>query len=273
VSLRIGVLHPGEMGVSVARALADSGHEPCWVRAGRSSATAARAEPFTGYDSLAALLAEVDGVISVCPPDAALAQAEQVVSEGFRGVYLDANAVAPSTADKLAQVVGRGYVDGGIIGPPALHAGTTRLYLSGAGAHQVAQWFAGGMLEARCVSDEPNAASSLKMAYAAFTKGSSALLLAVNALAESAGVRDALVAEWAISQPGLDKRSANTALGTSRKAWRFVGEMEEISKTFEDAGLPGDFHQGAAEIYRRMAQLKDLPPSDLAAVLRAIASG
>jgi hypothetical protein len=108
------------------------------------------------------------------------------------------------------------------------------------------------------------------MAYAAFTKGSSALLLAVNALAEHAGVRDALVAEWMISQPGLVKRSANTALGTSRKAWRFAGEMEEISRTFAEAGLPGEIHAGAADIFQRMAGLKEPPPSDLEKVLQAL---
>jgi len=43
------------------------------------------------------------------------------------------------------------------------------------------------------------------------------------------------------------------------KAWRFVGEMEEISSTFRDAGLPGEFHAAAAAIYRRLVQFKDAP--------------
>jgi hypothetical protein len=108
------------------------------------------------------------------------------------------------------------------------------------------------------------------MAYAAYTKGSSALLLAVNALAESAGIREALVKEWDISQPGLSKRSELTAAGTSRKAWRFVGEMEEIAATFAAAGLPDEFHRGAAALYERMAALKDMPPAELEAVLQQI---
>jgi len=270
MSMSIGVLHPGEMGVSVAQALADAGHDPCWVSTGRSPATRARAAAFTAVETLPELLARASAVISVCPPHAALAQAQQVAAAGFSGTYVDANAVAPSTAARIAQVVGPGYVDGGIIGPPALTPGTTRLYVSGPGAGEVAQWFGGAMLQAIAISAQTTAASSLKMAYAAFTKGSSALLLAVNALAEHAGVRDTLVAEWMISQPGLDKRSANTALGTSPKAWRFVGEMEEISRTFAEAGLPGEFHQAAAEVYQRMAELKDQPPSDLEKVLQAL---
>lgn len=46
------------------------------------------------------------------------------------------------------------------------------------------------------------------------------------------------------------------------KAWRWVGEMEELSKAFVDAGLPGGFHAGAADLYARMAQYKDVPPAD-----------
>jgi len=270
MSQSIAVLHPGEMGVSVARALADAGQEPCWLPAGRSPATLARAAAFTAYENLPELLSRVSGVFSVCPPHAALAQAEQVAAAGFSGTYVDANAVAPSTAVRIADIVGAGYVDGGIIGPPALSPDTTRLYVSGPGAEDVVAWFSGSKLQAIAVSTETTAASSLKMAYAAFTKGSSALLLAVNALAEHAGVRDALVAEWMISQPGLVKRSANTALGTSRKAWRFAGEMEEISRTFAEAGLPGEIHAGAADVFQRMAGLKDLPPSDLEKVLQAL---
>ncbi len=268
--MHIGVLHPGEMGVSVAQALVDSGHQACWVREGRSAATKQRAAPFTEYATLAELLEAVQAVISVCPPHAALQQAHEVQACGFSGIYVDANAVSPGTAAEIAGVLGDAYVDGGIIGPPAHKPGTTRLYVSGPQAVQVASWFSGGALGVIPVAGELTAASALKMAYAAYTKGSSALLLAVNALAESAGVRDVLVDEWEISQPGLSQRSEHTAAATSRKAWRFVGEMQEIAKTFSEAGLPGDFHRGAAEIYERMAGLKDLPPAQLAVVLRQI---
>ncbi len=215
----------------------------------------------------------MDGVFSVCPPHAALGLARDVAGLGFDGLYVDANAVSPSTARSVAATVGRRYVDGGIIGPPAHRAGTTRLYLSGARASEVVAWFEGANLGVRVVDDGLTSASALKMAYAAYTKGSSALLLAVNALAEQAGVRQALRDEWALSQPGLEVRSEQTAAGTSRKAWRFVGEMEEIAATFAELGLPDQFHRGAADLYRRMAALKDRPPAELEAVLRQILSG
>src|SRR6185295_12477678 len=84
------------------------------------------------------------------------------------------------------------FVDGGIIGPPPTRAGTTRLYLTGEQAPAVRDHFAGTILDARIVED----AGALKMAYAAWTKGSAALLLAAHQAAEAYGVADALDAEW-----------------------------------------------------------------------------
>lgn len=271
--MRVGVLHPGEMGVSVAQALADSGHEVGWVSVGRSARTQARGAAFSKFSSLEELLEVAQAVISVCPPHAAEDLARSVAACGFKGVYVDANALAPATAAQIARLVGEGYVDGGIIGPPAHKPGTTRLYVSGPQAAAVQSWFSAGPLAVVPVAGALTAASSLKMAYAAYTKGSSAMLLAVNALAQSAGVRQALVQEWELSQPDLNQRSALTAAATSRKAWRFAGEMREIAKTFADAGLPGDFHAGAAQLYERMADLKELPPAELELVLQHILEG
>jgi 3-hydroxyisobutyrate dehydrogenase-like beta-hydroxyacid dehydrogenase len=268
--MRIGVLHPGEMGISVAQALRDAGHSACWVSAGRSQQTLDRAADLQAYADLKSLLGEVAAVVSVCPPHAAMAQACAVKNAGFDGVYVDANAVAPATAAGISELMGSEYVDGGIVGPPAHSAGTTRLYLSGPRAAEVAGWFDHSAMAAVAMDGDVTAASTLKMAYAAYTKGSSALLLAVNALAMKAGIRETLVEEWTLSQPGLVKRSETTALGTSRKAWRFVGEMQEIAQTFADLDLPNGFHQGAAEIYGRMAGLKDLPPAELLQVLSQI---
>jgi hypothetical protein len=145
-------------------------------------------------------------------------------------------------------------------------------YLSGARAGDVAGWFAGSVLQAIVLGDDPGAASALKMAYAAWSKGTSALLLAVAALAEHEGVSEALRAEWQRSQPGLVARLDATAPAVAPKAWRFVGEMEEIAATFEAAGLSGAFHRGASEVYRALAPLKDLQrlrPIDVLARLGA----
>ena len=272
--MKIAVLHPGEMGVSVARALVSAGQEVGWLSAQRSEATIARAEGLNPFTTMTDIVEWAQGIVSVCPPHAAVEQARAVMAAGFSGIYVDANAVAPKTAQQISEIVGPLYVDGGIIGPPADVAGTTRLYLSGGQAPSVASWLDGGLdsglLEAIVLGEATTQASALKMAYAAYTKGSSALLLAVNALAHATGVQDALQKEWDISQRGLVKRSQGAARGTSRKAWRFVGEMEEIAATFAAVGLPNNFHLAAADIYARMAPLKNEPPAELERVLQSI---
>ncbi|MGB5081979.1 MAG: DUF1932 domain-containing protein, partial [Burkholderiales bacterium] len=198
-------------------------------------------------------------VVSVCPPHAALALAREVAGLGFGGIYVDANAVSPETARRISEAVaaaGASFVDGGIIGPPPASGGTTRLYLSGGPAAEIAELFSGGRLRAIALEGPAGAASALKACYAAWTKGASALLAAIRALARHEGVEDALLSEWKVSQPGLEKRSE--AVGAqARKAWRWIGEMEEIAASFEAAGLPGGFHRAAAEVYRRLEAFKD----------------
>ena len=258
----IGLLHPGEMGASVGASGRTSGHRVLWASQGRGAETVRRATAAGLEDagSVAKLVGASDLVLSVCPPHAALDVARMVAGHGFRKLYVDGNAVAPATSRAIAEIVeaaGATYVDGGVIGPPPDRPGTTRLYLSGAAAERVKALFEGGPLEAIVLAGDLTAASAIKMCYAAWTKGSQALVMAVRALATAEGVDEALLAEWHRSQPDLPKRSENAARGTARKAWRWVGEMDEIAATFDADGLPDGFHRAAGELYRRMAIYKD----------------
>lgn len=278
--MRLGLLHPGAMGATVGAAARAAGHEVLWLSTGRSAQTRARAEAagLLPCADLATLVGSVAGIAAVCPPEAAVPLAAEVMAAGFNGLYLDANAVAPATSRVIQDLVesragpgsGAVYVDGGIIGPPALRPGTTRLYLSGPASTQVCDWFRGSALDARPVDGPAGAASALKMCYAAYTKGSSALLLGVRALAEAEGVSSALLSEWALSQPELGRRSEATARGTAPKAWRFVAEMEEIAASFEAWQLPGGFHHAAAQLYGLLSEFKDSEDVTLAAVLQAL---
>jgi 3-hydroxyisobutyrate dehydrogenase-like beta-hydroxyacid dehydrogenase len=253
----VGLLHPGEMGAAVGQCLAGAGHLVLWAPEGRSAHSAARAAAagLTAADGgLAGLAGRAGVIVSVCPPHAALDVARQVAGSGFGGVYADANAIAPATAREVARIVeagGASYVDGGIVGTPPVTPGFIRLYLSGARAGEIERLFAGGPVDARVLGGDPAAASALKMAYASWTKGSAALLLAARAVARAGGVEEALLAEWAISQPGLAERSARAAGSAAAKGWRWVAEMEEIAATMAAAGLPDGFHRAAAEAYRR----------------------
>jgi 3-hydroxyisobutyrate dehydrogenase-like beta-hydroxyacid dehydrogenase len=260
----IGLLHPGEMGAGVGAAARAGGSRVLWASEGRGDDTRRRAAEAGLEDvkTVAALVGKSDVVLAVCPPHAALDVARAVAGHAFRGLYVDGNAVAPTTSRSIAKIVeaaGATYVDGGIIGPPPDKPGTTRLYLSGAAAERVRALFAPGPLEAVVLPGDLTSASAIKMAYAAWTKGSQALIMAVRALATAEGVGEALLTEWGRSQPDLPKRSENAAKGTAPKAWRWVGEMDEIAATFKGAGLPDGFHRGASEVYRRMAYYKDAP--------------
>lgn len=258
----VGLLHPGEMGASIGAALRRAGAEVLWVSAGRGAATRRRAQAagLTDAGTLPALLARSQVVLSVCPPHAAGEVARTVAAQGFGGVFVDANAVAPSTARELGAVVeqaGGRFVDGDLIGGPVRPGGATRLYLSGPAAGEVAALFAPTDLDAVTLGGDVAGASALKMCYAAWTKGTSALLLAIRAVAREHGVEAALLEEWARTQPGLPARSRDAA-GTARKAWRFAGEMDQIAACFAEAGLPDGFARAAAELYRRLAAFKDI---------------
>jgi len=260
----VGLLHPGEMGAAVGGCLASVGHEVLWDPAGRSRASTGRALAAeltgVGFDRL---VARSEVIFSICPPHAALDVARQVAGAGYAGCYVDANAISAATAGQVAAIVGAAgatYVDGGIIGPPPEVAGHTRLYLSGPQAGQVLPLLRRSRLEARIAEGPLYAASSVKMAYAAWTKGSSALLLAARALARASGVERTLLAEWSQSQQALGQQSEAAAAAAAAKGWRWVAEMEEIAASMASAGLPEGFHQAAADVYDRAARAEPAAP-------------
>jgi 3-hydroxyisobutyrate dehydrogenase-like beta-hydroxyacid dehydrogenase len=255
----VALLHPGEMGAAVGACLKAAGHRVVWSSERRGAATRARATAFEERATLAAALAGADVVLSVCPPHGATALARAVAAAGYRGVFVDCNAIAPETARKVCAVVeaaGARFVDGGIVGPPPLQPGKTRLFLSGGPARETAALFAGTALDAQALDGPAGAASALKACYAAWTKGATALLAAIRALARDEGVEAALLEEWRRSQPELPKRSEGVTV-QARKAWRWIGEMEEIAKAFRAAGLPEGFHLASAEVYRGLERFKD----------------
>jgi len=235
-----------------------------WVDAGRSAATAERADAagLTAVESLAALVRQADIVVAICPPAAARDVAEGVAAEDFDGIYVDANAIAPERTRQIGQLFDR-FIDASVIGLPPTEPGTTRLYMSGPAAltTQVQQAWADSHFDARVVGSEIGAASALKMAYAGWTKGSTALLLTMAALAEAEDVSDALHEEWELSLPELLPRLERGSKGAAAKAWRFTGEMEEIAATLSAVDLPDGFHRAAADIYKRLAVFKDGDPN------------
>jgi len=264
------------MGAAVGDALVAGGHAVSWASTGRSPATGTRATQLTDAGTVESLARSCDVVLSVCPPHAALAVAKEVLVANNEFVFVDANAVSPSTARAIGTLVteaGARFVDGGIVGgpPTAAAPGRTRLYLSGPEATMIADLFAGSPLDTRVLGGGPGAASALKTCFAAYTKGTTALLLAIRALADAEGVDNALLAEWAISQPDLVERSAAGPAASARKAWRFVGEMSEIADAFAAQGLPDGFHRASAELYARLAPFAErAEPPTVEELVRAV---
>ena len=259
---KIGVVHPGEMGTSVAASAIHSGHQVHWASEGRSDKTHRRAgkHHLIKIETLFELCQTTEIIFSVCPPHAAEGVAKSVIETGFKGLYLDANAISPQRSIRIGQMLEENdihFVDGGIIGGPAWTPNETWLYLSGRDADRIAECFIRGPLETKVLGVEIGKASALKMCYAAYSKGTTALLSAILATAESLKVREELYQHWGKDELGFTDQVNRRVTRVTAKAWRFEGEMKEIAATFREAGLPDGFHEAAGEIYRRMAGFKD----------------
>lgn len=259
---RIGILHPGEMGVSIAASAIDSGHQVYWVSQGRGERTRARAEEHNLVEvaSLLQLCQTCKVILSVCPPHAAEDVARSVAATQFDGSYVDANAISPQRSVRIGQLMqsaGIRFIDGGIIGGPAWKPKETWLYLSGEHSQQITACFSKGPLQTRIIGDEIGKASALKMCYAAYSKGTTALLAAIVAASETLGIREELYQQWDMDDQDFSEQVNQRVKRVTAKAWRFEGEMKEIAETFREAGLPGEFHEAAAQIYHRMSGLKN----------------
>jgi 3-hydroxyisobutyrate dehydrogenase-like beta-hydroxyacid dehydrogenase len=272
---KIGILHPGQMGVSVAASAKNSGHDVYWVSEGRSAETRMRAgsQDLMEIDTLMSLCKICSVLVSICPPHAAEDLAANVVGCGFKGLYLEANAISPQRVVRIGEKMkakGVIFVDGGIIGGPAWEPGKTWLYLSGDAAQRAAGCFANGPLATEIIGNEIGLASSLKMCFAAYTKGTTALLCGILAAAERLGIRADLEKQWSRGGSDFAVQTRGRVRRVTAKAWRFSGEMEEIAATLALAGLPDGFHLAAAEIYRRITHFKGLEEPPLEEVLKAL---
>jgi len=266
--MTIALLHPGEMGAAVGASLVSRGVRVVWASENRSPATRNRAN-WAGLEDAGSLdnaLAACDAVLSICVPSGAFDLARQVAARNFHGIYVDANAISPAHSREIGCLIenaGARFVDGGVIGLPPTPKRITRLYICGPDAPAIAALFGGSQTEAIVMDGQIGAASALKMCYAAWSKGETALLGIIRALARYEGVDETLMKEWRDSMPGIAEQSEHI-VQRARKAWRWAGEMEEIAASFDAANVPSGFLANA-EIYRRLAEFKDsaeLPSSE-----------
>jgi 3-hydroxyisobutyrate dehydrogenase-like beta-hydroxyacid dehydrogenase len=263
--MRIGtvaIMAPGDMGHSVGAVLKSKGLRVVTCLAGRSERTHALAAK-AGIEDLgddAALVGAADLLLSILVPAQAEALAQRIAhvlgAAGRDLLYVDCNAIAPGTARRVGAIVeaaGVRFVDAGIIGPPPRPGATgTRFYASGAAAREFAALKDYG-LDVRIVSARAGDASAVKMCYAALTKGTTAIMTELKIAAERLGVSEILDAELALSQGVMRERMRRSIPAMVPKAHRWVGEMEEIARTFADAGLTPLTFEGAAALYAVIA--------------------
>lgn len=258
----VAVMSPGDMGHAVGRLLGEHGLRVVTCLRGRSPRTAALAAA-AGIADLpdeAALVGEADLLLAILVPAQAVALAERIadaVRAAGRGLlYVDANAVAPQTARRIAAILGAAgarIVDAGIIGGPPLPGRPgPRFYASGAAAEEFARLGEYG-LDVRVIGAEVGQASGLKMCYAALTKGLTALGVELLVAGRALGLEGPLRAELEASQPELLAWVGRQAPGMPPKSERWVGEMEEIAATFAALGLTPRLLEGAADLYRAVA--------------------
>jgi 3-hydroxyisobutyrate dehydrogenase-like beta-hydroxyacid dehydrogenase len=197
--------------------------------------------------------------------EAARQVAQALTETGAKLLYADCNAIAPQTVKQIGELItaaGGDFVDASIIGPPPRKAGATRFYASGPQVYRFAELNQAG-LEVRVLGEQIGQASAIKMCYAALTKGLAALSLELLTAGEALGVSSALHQEFQLSQPVLYEQMKHLP-GVPTKSRRWVGEMEEIAKTFEHVGLTPQILAGAADMYRFLGQthLADRTPED-----------
>lgn len=252
----VTLLHPGAMGASIGSAIAGNGHTVLWVPDGRSQTTKQRAASAGLQEAkFVDALRRSDVVVSVVPPGAAISVATDVADGGFEGIYVDMNAIAPRSATEIAASFSH-CVDGGIVGPPAWAKGTTRLALSGPRTDEVRSLFVDSPIEVVDLGAEIGKASAFKVGFAAWTKGSGALLLSICAYAHSVGIENELFREWERRGMTMETQSIDVAQQMGPKSWRFGDEMREVSSALETAGLGGGFFEHAAETFDRLAHFK-----------------
>lgn len=267
----VGIVSPGAMGSAFGAALRRGGARVVVTLAGRSERTRrlaeeAELEVVGGVDEL---VTEGDFVLSIAPPDAARTIAYDLsracARSGARPLVADLNAIAPATVAAIAEelaAVGVDVVDGSISGPPPWKRGT-RLYLSGARAHEVAELPLDGV-ERVVVGAELGSASAVKMSTASVYKGSSALLAQALLTAQENGVLEHVLADLEAGAPELVANVERRLAGAASKSARYVGEMREIAATQAAAGLTPRLFEGFAEAYAALAssELARLSPEE-----------
>ena len=256
----IAIIAPGAMGAAVGARMVMRGARVLTSLAGRSAASAARAETAGLIDARDEEICAADFILSIVPPKDAVALVERL-APALSGVtrkplYIDCNAISPETVGRVEASIaasGTAFVDAGIIGGPPhpVDGAGPRFYASGPHAHRLEALKPYGF-DARTMGGKIGDASALKMVYAGINKGVIGLGAAMVLAAQRAGIADTLHGELQESQRSLLASLSRAVPDMFGKAYRWAPEMQEIAQF---AGQPAEaaIFAGLAEFYRRIA--------------------
>ncbi|MXP25055.1 DUF1932 domain-containing protein [Altererythrobacter indicus] len=273
----IAIIGAGAMGAGMGRRLKENGCRVLTNLDGRSDASQKRATQSGMEHVPIAEMALADLVLSIVPPVEAGRVVESLAplfAQDKSPLFCDANAISPETMHSLAQRVealGGIATDGGIIGaPPAEHHDGPRLYVSGpqASAFKI---LANYGIDVRILSGPIGSVSALKMCYGGINKGIIGLTTALLLAAERHGAGENLRAEFEISQRHLLENSRRTIPQMYPKAYRWDGEMAEISSFLaKDDPAAAMIWQGLAQFFtdRAAAEPEGAELASLQALLK-----
>jgi putative dehydrogenase len=254
------VIAAGEMGSGIGKRLTERGARVLTSLRGRGPGSVERAREagMVAVDD-AELAAQASVILSVVPPGQALGLAQRLkpalAKAAHNPLYIDCNAVAPVTAERIGAVLAGTdcqYIDGGIIGGPPVGSYSPNLYVSGEAASDALVLARFG-LNVRVLEGPVGAASALKMSYAGITNGFTAIGTAMMLGSLRAGCADALRGELFESQPQLATWLTRQVPRMFPKAYRWIAEMEEIAAFLGDDPASHEIYAGIARLYDRMA--------------------
>ena len=255
----VAIVAQGAMGTGVGGRLVERGLRVVTSLAGRSDASARRAKAAGMIAVSDEECAQADFFLSICPPSDAPALAERMAAliapAAKKPIYVDCNAVSPATKVGIGEIVlkaGAPFVDVGITGLPPRGDHSPWLHASGPDAARFAVLGDFG-IKVNVIEGPIGAASALKMSYGAITKGLTALGSMIMLAATRAGIADKLRAELDRTHPALIAQFQRAVPDMFDKAYRFVGEMEEIADFVGQDKSAQQMYEAIAEFYTRIA--------------------
>ena len=196
-------------------------------------------------------------IVSVCPPEFAEEIAEQVARQSYQGTFIDANAISPERAQRMAhrfERAARGSLIEASSVPPSTTRNRTWLCLSGDHAASVAPYFQQGLSKSKSWRRHRPRVCIENVFRRLFERLGRAGLRRAGRGPATECLRRSQTAVG--SRRPFPFRSGTRDSRAAPKAWRYIGEMPRSRPPSRSAGLPPKFHRAAGEIFRRLEDFK-----------------